>query len=207
MNKRERVSQILSSLERTGEDLLDLSDDIWLSIDHNDPDEIEEGTAFKRKYNEAMGEFAQVAEHIQRLISDYTDVEADDEATPADADPSEHERVIRELDRTESHTLDEDFCFKRPYGFTFQGHAVKELPSWRALYERTCRLLAQREGDAFQRVTSADKFGTKRGNRMIADTGNDMRTASEVAPGVWAEMNLSANNIRDRVRELLEFFG
>lgn len=208
MNKRRRITQILSSLERTEEHLLDLSDDIWSSIDHNDLEELEAGYAFKREYNEAMVEFAEVAERIQGLISDFTEVQADEEATTADVevDAAEHERVIRELDRTESHGLDEDFCHKRPYGFIFRGRAVKDLQTWRAVYERACRIVADQQGDEFLRVSTADECATSRGNRVFADSGEDMRTAYEVGPGVWAEMNLSANNIRDRIRELLEFF-
>ena len=50
----DRIRNILQSLERVREDLLALSDDIWLSIDHNDNDAMQEGVAFKRKYNERM---------------------------------------------------------------------------------------------------------------------------------------------------------
>ncbi|AWV91038.1 hypothetical protein [Bradymonas sediminis] len=209
MNKRERVSQILSRLEYTGEDLLDLSDDIWLGIDHNNPDELEEGVAFKREYNKAMTEFARVSENIQRLIADFTQVKADDEATPADADSDniEHERIIRELDRTESHTLDEDFRYKRPFGFVFKDHAVKDLRTWRAVYEHACHMLVRLQGEAFKRVTVADEFATNRGNRIFADTGENMRLGVEISPGLFAEMNFSANDIRDRIKELLTFFG
>lgn len=89
----------------------------------------------------------------------------------------------------------------------FRGRAVKDLRTWRALYERACNMLAELQGDDFQRIATAEEFATKRGNRMFAESGDEMRTAYEVGPGVWAEMNLSANNIRDRIRELLEFFG
>jgi hypothetical protein len=33
---RQRIQSILTNLEAVGEDLLALSDDIWLNIDHND---------------------------------------------------------------------------------------------------------------------------------------------------------------------------
>lgn len=207
MNKRERISQIMSGLEQTGEDLLDLSDDIWLSIDHNDPAELEAGISFKREYNEAIAEFAQVSARIQGLITGFTAVEADDEATPADADAAEHQRVIRELDRGEPHSLDEDFKYKRPYGFVFGGYAVKDLRTWRAMYERVCAMVHARVGDRFAEVTEAQEFGTVHGNRMFAADPSGMRAASQVAPGVYAEINLAANNIRDRIREVLEYFG
>jgi hypothetical protein len=206
MTQRERISQILSSLERTNENLLDLSDDIWLGIDHNDPDELEAGVAFKQEYNAAMTEFAQAAERIQQLITDYTSVAADDEATDPDVNADEHDRIIKELDRSQRHTLDEDFRYKRPYGFVFEERAAKDLRTWRAVYERVIRLLARLEGDAFGRIATDEDFATNRGNRMFASSGEGMRKSREVVPGLWAELNLSANNIRDRIVHLLEHF-
>ena len=50
----DRIRNILQSLERVREDLLALSGDIWLSIDHNDNDAMQEGVAFKRKFNERL---------------------------------------------------------------------------------------------------------------------------------------------------------
>jgi len=67
-------------------------------------------------------------------------------------------------------------------------------------------MVAELRRDDARQVTTADEFANSRGNRMFAESGDEMRTAYEVGPGVWAEMNLSANNIRDRIRELLAFF-
>jgi len=206
MTQRERISQILSGLERTNENLLDLSDDIWLNIDHNDSNELEAGVAFKQEYNAAMTDFAQAAERIQQLITDYTSVAADDEATDPDVGTEEHDRIIQELDRSQRHTLDEDFRYKRPYGFVFEGHAAKDLRTWRAVYERVIRLLARLEGDAFTDIATDEVFETTRGNRMFALSKEGMRNAYEVVPRVWVELNLSANSIRDRIVHLLEHF-
>ena len=46
-----RIRSILQQLEQVREDLLALSDDIWLSIDHNDNQALQEGVAFKKEYN------------------------------------------------------------------------------------------------------------------------------------------------------------
>ena len=206
MTQRERISQILSSLERTNENLLDLSDDIWLSIDHNDSDELRAGVEFKQQYNTAMTEFAQAAERIQQLITDYTSVPADEEATSPDVGAEEHDRIIQELDRSERHTLDEDFRYKRPFGFVFQGHAAKDLRTWRAVYERVIRLLAQLEGESFMHVATDEAFETQHGNRMFAHSPEGMRKSREVLPDLWVELNLSANNIRDHIKRLLKHF-
>jgi hypothetical protein len=53
-----RIREILSDLDSVRENLLALSDDIWLSIDHNDRKALEEGVAFKRAYVEKMTAYA-----------------------------------------------------------------------------------------------------------------------------------------------------
>ena len=44
---QEKIKNILSNLKAAQEDLLSLSDDLWLDIDHNDNDAIRNGVAFK----------------------------------------------------------------------------------------------------------------------------------------------------------------
>ena len=63
-----RTRQILEDLEAVRENLLALSDDIWLSIDHNDPAALEEGVAFKRAYNAKAAAF-DTLEHVQIVRS------------------------------------------------------------------------------------------------------------------------------------------
>ena len=48
---KNRIRTILTNLENVREDLLALSDDIWLSIDHNDSIAMDEGVKFKKEYN------------------------------------------------------------------------------------------------------------------------------------------------------------
>jgi len=50
----ETIRDILQDLERVRENMLALSDDIWLSIDHNDPEFLDEGVGFKQAYNNRM---------------------------------------------------------------------------------------------------------------------------------------------------------
>jgi len=50
-----RIRSILEQLEQTREDLLALSDDIWLSIDHNDGAALEAGRCRERRHREPAG--------------------------------------------------------------------------------------------------------------------------------------------------------
>lgn len=47
---KEKAIQLREALERINEDLLALSDDIWLNIDHNDAQGLEKGVAFKKAF-------------------------------------------------------------------------------------------------------------------------------------------------------------
>ena len=67
-----RIRQILEDLEAVRENLLALSDDIWLSIDHNDTDALEEGVEFKRQYNEKMAAFDTLATELSRMVQQFT---------------------------------------------------------------------------------------------------------------------------------------
>lgn len=51
-----RIKDILDQLDQMREDLLALSDDIWLSIDHNDTQALEQGVAFKKTFNAKVAE-------------------------------------------------------------------------------------------------------------------------------------------------------
>jgi len=55
-------------------------------------------------------------------------------------------------------------------------------------------------------VTQADAFKSRRDRRYLSDDPSELRKAEEVAPGVYAEMNLSANDICSRITKLLDYF-
>jgi hypothetical protein len=70
----ERVRQILTDLDRMPENLLALSDDICLNIDHNDAKALREGVEFKLAYNEKLNDFSRLADEISGLIQGFTSV-------------------------------------------------------------------------------------------------------------------------------------
>jgi len=203
------IRDILQDLERTRENMLALSDDIWLSIDHNDPEAMRDGVAFKSEYNERMIAFDRLAKEISELVQQYTQVRMD-ESAPDIAEESEAERnarVVRELNREEAHGLDEDFTFKRPCGYALQGKAFNGLTTWRRLFDHVCRQLHERDPDLFQKLPDLPSFKTRRGNPFFAKDANALRVDSEVVPGIFAEINLSAKGLCGVIRLLLQTYG
>jgi HEPN domain-containing protein len=97
-----RTHGILEQLEQTREDLLALSDDIWLSIDHNDSQALEEGVAFKKQYNAKVAAFDVLAGELSALVQQFTAVKLDAEEADLDSNtPQGHERKVHALDQHE----------------------------------------------------------------------------------------------------------
>lgn len=198
-----RTRLILEDLEAVRENLLELSEDIWTSIDHNDSDALEAGVEFKRAYNLKVDAFDTVASELSQLIQQYTSIRLDATEQSGTLDDSDNQRIIAELDREIPHGLDEDFTFKRPFGFILDGQATTGLTTWRRLYELVCANLVARDVQRMRALYDHADFVSNRGNRTIENDPQQLRKAMQIADGLYIESNLSANGIRDIIRRLL----
>jgi len=203
---KERVKRILTDLEAVRENLLALSDDIWLNIDHNNQEALTEGVRFKQAYNQKMGAFDELASDISTLIQQFTDVRIEGGADESPTDAAENQRIIRELDKETTHSVDEDFKYKRPYGFVLLGHAVTDIVTWRHLYERFCVILANADPSRAKALPMNPRFVGRRGANMFATDPKVLLKALKIMDGVYAEGNLSANDtVRNMKQLLIEF--
>ncbi|NDJ25524.1 hypothetical protein GS682_28570 [Nostoc sp. B(2019)] len=200
-----RVQQILADLERVQENLLALSDDIWLNIDHNDSQALQKGFEFKLVFNQNLDNFNQNASDISQLIEQFTNIHIE-VADIAQKGTPEHERITQELDTTQPYTVDENFTYKRPYGFILQGQAYKGINTWRYLYELFCKQLAAKDIKRFQEFVDSPDAKTVRGGVFFSRDKSSLRKAIEINSGICAEGNLSANAIRDRIKFMLSAF-
>lgn len=201
-----RIRSILEQLEQTREDLLALSDDIWLSIDHNDDDAMAEGVALKRRYNAKMTEFDRLASELSGLVQELTAIKLDD-ADDGDAQtPQARDRVVHDLDQREPHGLDEDFTFKRPYGFRLGDSAKSDIKSWRRLFELVCFQLAAEHPERFGTLPDDPAFTSSRGRPYMTRDAKAVRMPVALPAGVYAEAHMSANGLRDQIKALLDAF-
>lgn len=197
------VRNILTDLERTRENLLALSDDIWLNIEHNDSEALKAGTAFKLAYNEKMAEFDRLATALSALVQQYTDVRIEEETGPQECTDS-NERVILELDRETPHDLSENFTYKRPFGFILRDRAFQNIVTWRRLYELVCKVVIELQEAPRSGVVREDGPWVAQSFPGIAKEPETLRSPMMVAEGAYLEANLSANGIRDAIRKLLK---
>ena len=207
MSAPDRTRVILEDLEAVRENLLALSDDIWAGIDRQDLAAFDEGVRFMRSYVEKMTEFDRLAADLSTLIQQYTQISLEATEEAGHEDRERNERIIRELNRDEPHSLDEDFTYKRPHGFILAGQATSGITTWQRLYELVCRQLYQRDTDRFSSLVDNPEFISNRGHHSVTHDPGTLRKALQVDNVLFVECNLSANGIRDMIRRLLVAFN
>lgn len=203
-----KIRALLQDLESVRENLLALSDDIWLGIDHNNNDAMQQAIEFKREYNVKMESFAQVAEDISVMVMQFTNVRSAEEATESTATSREaRDRVIAELDRRTPHHLDEDFTYKRPYAYRLQDHAVTGTTTWRALYEDVLRHLRMVDMEVFRSLPDREEQISRRGSPHFARSPDALRVAAHLEEDIYIEINMSAKMIVTMIQTVLPLFG
>lgn len=202
-----RIRSILEDLEAVRENLLALSDDIWLGIDHNDPEALDEGYQFKKSYNEKLRAFDTLATDISGMIQGFTKVKVEPNGTEPEKTDAENARIIKELDKEVPHTLEESFIYKRPYGYVLSGRAFKELVTWKNLYVTLCRQVAATDEKCFLALPENPDFTTRQGNKLFSREQSDLRVGMMIRDGIYAETHFSANSIRDCIKKVLDTFS
>ena len=116
-------------------------------------------------------------------------------------------RIIKELDNSTAHTLDENFTYKRPFGFVLGNSAYKGLKTWKNLYLQVLKELKIKDSQRFAKLPDEEKFISRRGNPLFSRKKDGVRLAERFGSDFYLEMNLSANQIKSSIKDLLEYFG
>lgn len=204
MNKITRT--ILEDLEAVREGLMSLSDDIWLSIDHNDTAAMERGCKFKSTYNGKMQAFDSLSSEISELVQNFTHVNLQSKENDGSFGDTDNERLVQELRSDQPHSLYENFTFKRPHGFILKGTAITGVITWKRLYTRFCESLYRIDPQTFRDLPKNQGFISSHGNPMFSEAKDNFHTSISVG-GLYANAHFSANGFRDSIRKLIGAFG
>jgi hypothetical protein len=205
---KERIKSILSNIKNVQEDLLELSDDLWLEIDHNDNEAIANRVRFKSEFNENHRRFSDAANSLSELIQNHTNTPLYQQEKVKNRQLSsiENERIIKELNNKEPHNLTEDFKYKRPYGFVLSGTPYKNKVTWSELYIQLCTHLLNIDQNIFNTLESNQDHITKRNHKYFSSNPSELRSPQQCGSSTYVEMNLSANSIRDSIKRLLKTY-
>jgi hypothetical protein len=167
---------------------------------------MQQGVAFKAEFNELFTDFENNTQSLAALAQQFTGIEDVDAAKKAvTVDSEENHRIISELDRDSPHLLTENFTYKRPFDFILNGQAYKDTNTWKAVYMQVCACLIALDSKQFAKTASSQEFISSRGNKRFSENPKELRSPYKVTDTIYAEINLSAQNIVEGIVDLLEF--
>ena len=187
-----RTREILEDLETVRENLLALSDDIWAGIDRQDLDAFDDGVQFMRTFVANNAAFDMAASDLSSLIQQFMSVRLGEGEKTGRGDREQNERIITELNREDPHSLNEDFTYKRPFGFILDGEAATGVTTWQRLFELVCNNLIERDEHLFRSLHQNPDFISNRGNHTVTFEPSQLRKALKLRDNLYIECNLSA---------------
>jgi hypothetical protein len=161
----DRAAAILLALEGLREDLLGLSDDIWLDVDHNDSEKVREACEFKSLFNKELAQFTETSTSLAALIQSYTGAAETEEEHQEDTSTTTDAQSDADRD---SFSLDRSFTYTRPYGYVIEGRRFTGVSNWIRLYLSACMRLQQSDASKFQEIVTSKSMITTHGNKMLA---------------------------------------
>jgi hypothetical protein len=203
-----KIKQILDTLNNLQENLLSLPEDMLLSIDPRDNESLDQGTQFIKAYNDSLSQFTESSARIAQMVKAHFGINPEeDDVVKESGNRLQRERLIAELDQTVPHTLNENFTYKRPYGFILGETAYKGLKTWKTLYLLVLDMLQTADPEKFAALPEAERFISNRGKPLFSTDQTILRVGEKLPSDLYAEVNLSANMIRNNLHDLLEHFG
>lgn len=182
-----KIHQILEQLADVNEQLVSLSDDIWLGIDHRDNESVVEGSQFIQDYNLTTSQLSKAAATVEQQLLTYfkTDIESvHPTIEQGNNDAIKNQRMIKELDPSKAYSLTDNFTYKRPYGFVLKGIAYTNIKTWKAVYLKVLEVLYEESPAAFSKLLTDKRFISKRGNPIFTGDPKKLRLAQSL-PSVF----------------------
>ncbi len=204
-----RVNSILTHLQQVREDLYSLAEDIYINADPHVSEEVKRTSEFLVAYNEKIEEFSRVATDVEALVrrhtapAEETTTETIQERTPRER----RERIVLAMDNRQPHSLDEDFTYKRPYGFSLGDSVYREVNTWRNVLDRVCRNLSAADNRVFLKLPDNPLLISIQGKHYFSRNPSDHHIPMDVGSGIHVETVLSAKRVSVVIIKLLEAFG
>ena len=198
----EKINKILKALTNVREDLCALNDDIWHNLDHSSIEEVQAATSFQIQYIKLLDQFAQNSEEITALVSQFTGIKEEHVPIIMDVNDSENERLIKELNKEEAHSLDEDFTYKHPHGFIVDGCAYSGFETWKDLYIQFCKHLSSQNTEKFDTLARNQSLISKQNRKYFSTNKKDLRYPELITNKTYVELNFSANHFAKRIKEI-----
>jgi hypothetical protein len=155
----------------------------------------------KRKLNSIIEDLGSVVARFAEL----SQIEADENQSKI---PTKQKIVNNATIDEHFEYLGRDFAYTSPVAFLLKGDLYRPIRSkWSQLYLLLMQVLRDQDSSVFSNLPNAARFRTNKGSKMFSASETDLRKGVELAEGVWAETNLSANQIAGNISSLLDEYG
>lgn len=205
MATKQVVNDILDDLISVKENLLMLSDDIWNSIDHNDTKKMREDVEFKEAFNKVFEEYRNVSDQIAVLVRQFTGYK-EEEIENVSSD-SENERIIKDLNKEEPHSISENFTYKRPFAYTLCGKAFLNTTTWKDIYISFLKYLYKVNSEKFTSFLDNEDFVSVKLNKDFSKKKEELRVPAYIDGDIFAEINFSAAHIARNIRKIMKEYN
>ena len=203
---QDRTRQILEDLEAVRENLLALSDDIWLSIDHNDPKALEEGVQFKRTLQREDAGLRPVGLRAFRHDPAVHQRPAGVGGTIGPGGPRAERADRPRVEPRRTPFYRRGFHLQTPPRVHSRRPGNDGHDHLAAAFRVGVPTIASPQPRPIPALPDNADFVSSRGHRGFNRNAEELRSASEIGEGIFAEINLSANGLRDTLRRLLATF-
>lgn len=183
---------ILRDLEATRENLEAFADEVWSTVDRHDLTTLTKRVEAYNAYCRQVAEYKKLTDQLIAIIQTVPSVVV--------AQPSGESAGV-------AHSLDDDFTDTKPAYYVLRGQKSPSYAYWSDLYAGVCKDLARINLEKFASLPTDRHYLTEYGNWRFALTADGFRRSRLIADGIYANVNLSANSLRNLMRQLLLDFG
>lgn len=159
-------------------------------------------------YNK-YGELLKVIHQYETKIQQFKD-DLDIDDKPSSNEDDDSNRIVNyeqyTVDHSISHTLYENFTFKRPFAFEINDRKI-EVKTWRDMLLETCEHLINIDSQTFEGFLSDPNMNGKKTRYFTLD-GLDQRIPEKLKQlNIYVETNMGANSIRNLIVKMLSKYG
>lgn len=156
-----------------------------------------------------------IKEYIQKYalnIEETKEIVIEDDETDEDIENNGNKTQIYDekidyekyrVNEEVAYNLYTDFTHKKPAAFSLDG---KKYPArqWKLVFTRTCELLFEKNKSIFNSFTKDNEMQGKKRSYFSTVPGNILKPKKIIGTDIYVETNLSANNIRNIIIDMLD---
>ena len=167
-----------------------------------------------KEYMEMSQQLASVMDELNKYIKEYAlEEDIKSEVIEEDDDDDDNQNTANKInyekyrvDENVAYNIYTDFTYKKPAAFSINGKKYY-VRKWQDLFIKTCEILVELNSEKFRAFTNDDTI-QGRIRKYFSFDGRDIKKPKRIkGTNVFVETNLSANNIRNIIVNMLERYN